>query len=76
MREGVELMTPDGQPVGKVTSGLLSPSVNVPIAMGYVPPEFAAIGTPLHAMVRGKPVPMLVASMPFVPNRYFRGPAA
>ncbi len=76
VREGVELVTPDGQPVGKVTSGLLGPSVNVPIAMGYVSAEFAAIGTPLHAMVRGKPVPMLVSSMPFVPNRYFRGPAA
>jgi aminomethyltransferase len=75
VREGVELCTPDGTPVGKVTSGLLGPTINVPIAMGYVPTELSANGTLLHAMVRGKPVPMVVSSMPFVPNRYYRGPA-
>ena len=76
VREGVALCTPDGTPIGTVTSGLLSPTLNVPIAMGYVPAELSANGTLLHAMVRGKPVPMLVSSMPFVPNRYYRGPAA
>ena len=76
VREGVELCTPDGKVVGKVTSGLLSPTINVPIAMGYVPAELSANGTLLHAMVRGKAVPMIVSSMPFVPNRYYRGPAA
>jgi aminomethyltransferase len=76
VREGVALCTPDGKPVGKVTSGLLGPTINMPIAMGYVPAELAANGTVLHAMVRGKPVPMVVSSMPFVPNRYYRGPAA
>jgi aminomethyltransferase len=76
VREGVALCTPDGKPVGQVTSGLLSPTLNVPVAMGYVPTELSANGTLLHAMVRGKPVPMIVSSMPFVPNRYYRGPAA
>jgi aminomethyltransferase len=76
VREGVELCTPDGKPVGKVTSGLLGPTINVPVAMGYVPTELSANGTLLHAMVRGKAVPMIVSSMPFVPNRYYRGPAA
>jgi aminomethyltransferase len=76
VREGVELCTTDGKLVGKVTSGLLGPTINLPIAMGYVPTELAANGTLLHAMVRGKPVPMVVSSMPFVPNRYYRGPAA
>jgi aminomethyltransferase len=76
VREGVALCTPDGTVVGKVTSGLLGPTINVPIAMGYVPAELAANGTELHAMVRGKAVPMVVSSMPFVPNRYYRGPAA
>jgi aminomethyltransferase len=76
VREGVELCTPDGKSIGKVTSGLLGPTINVPIAMGYVPTELSANGTLLHAMVRGKPVPMIVSSMPFVPNRYYRGPAA
>jgi aminomethyltransferase len=76
VREGVALCSQGGKPVGQVTSGLLSPTLNVPIAMGYVPTELSAHGTLLHAMVRGKPVPMVVSSMPFVPNRYYRGPAA
>jgi aminomethyltransferase len=80
VREGVELFlphtSPNGKSVGKVTSGLLGPTINVPIAMGYVLTELSANGTLLHAMVRGKPVPMIVSSMPFVPNRYYRGPAA
>ena len=36
-------------------------------------PAFAALGTRINAIVRGKPVPMEVVAMPFVPTRYFRG---
>ena len=63
----------DGQHIGQVTSGLLSPSLNQPIAMGYVQPDYAALGTEQFAMVRGKPVPMVVVATPFVPTRYYRG---
>ncbi len=73
VREHTELQNAAGQRIGEVTSGLLGPSVDQPIAMGYVAPEFAAIGTPVHAIVRGKAVPMEVAAMPFVPPRYRRG---
>jgi len=73
VREHVELQSPDGQKIGEVTSGLLGPSADKPVAMGYVTPAFAAAGTRVNAMVRGKAVPMEVAPMPFVPNRYFRG---
>jgi aminomethyltransferase len=59
--------------VGEVTSGLLSPMLDVPIAMGYVDAAHAAVGTRLNAMVRGKAVPMEVSALPFVPNRYYRG---
>jgi aminomethyltransferase len=59
--------------IGEVTSGLLSPSVARPIAMGYVPPPLAIPGTRVSAIVRGKPVPMEVSTMPFVPTRYHRG---
>ena len=62
-----------GEPIGEVTSGLLGPTINQPIAMGYVGAEFASIGTHVSAMVRGKPVPMQVCAMPFVPTNYFRG---
>jgi aminomethyltransferase len=73
VREHTELQSLDGTTIGEVTSGLLGPSANKPVAMGYVSPERAAVGTRLQAMVRGKPVPMEVMAMPFVPNRYFRG---
>ncbi|WP_300651198.1 glycine cleavage system aminomethyltransferase GcvT [Hydrogenophaga sp.] len=73
VRDHTELQTPDGETVGEVTSGLLGPSADKPVAMGYLSPAHAAIGTRLHAIVRGKPVPMEVSAMPFVPNRYFRG---
>jgi aminomethyltransferase len=62
-----------GRPMGQVTSGLLGPSIDRPIALGYVPPAFAAPGTRVHAMVRGKPVPMEVCTLPFVAARYYRG---
>lgn len=74
VREHVRLHNDAGPDVGEVTSGLLSPSTNQPIAMAYVQAEYAAAGTRLAAMVRGKPVPMQVVAMPFVPTRYHRGP--
>ena len=73
VRERTELHSPDGQKIGVVTSGLLGPSVDKPIAMAYVDPAHAALGTVVHALVRGKAVPMEVAAMPFVPPRYHRG---
>ena len=73
VREHVKLENMDGQTVGEVTSGLLSPTLNRPIAIAYVEPDYAAAGTELFAMVRGKPVPMVVTPTPFVPTRYHRG---
>jgi aminomethyltransferase len=73
VRDHTPLQSLDGTPIGEVTSGLLGPSIDKPVAMGYVKPGFSAIGTRVNAIVRGKPVPMEVSAMPFVPNRYFRG---
>jgi aminomethyltransferase len=73
VRDGTELQSADGQLIGKVTSGLLGPSVNQPIAMAYVAAEHAATDSVVHAIVRGKAVPMKVSAMPFVPQRYYRG---
>ena len=56
-----------------MTSGGFGPTLEAPVAMGYVEIAFAKVGTPLSAMVRGKPVPIEVASTPFVPQRYYRG---
>jgi aminomethyltransferase len=73
VREHTELQDEQGQRVGQVTSGLLGPSFDKPIAMAYVRADLAAAGTRLNAIVRGKPVAMQVSAMPFVPNRYHRG---
>ena len=73
VREHVELHNDAGQKVGEVTSGLLAPTADQPVALAYVQAEYAASGTRLNAMVRGKAVPMQVSTLPFVPNRYFRG---
>ena len=73
VREHVELRNDAGQKVGEVTSGLLAPTADQPVALAYVQAEYAASGTRLNAMVRGKAVPMQVSPLPFVPNRYYRG---
>ena len=73
VRDHTVLHALSGEVIGEVTSGLLGPSINQPVTMGYVGLEFAAIGTQVNAVVRGKPVLMEVTSMPFVANNYFRG---
>ena len=73
VREHVELQNTQGVKIGEVSSGLLGPTVNVPVAMGYVDVANASLGNVVNAMVRGKAVPMTVGAMPFVPNRYYRG---
>ena len=73
VREHVALHNDAGQTVGEVTSGLLAPTADQPVALAYVQADFAAPGTRLKAMVRGKAVPMQVSPLPFVPNRYHRG---
>ena len=71
-RAHTEIATPSGEIVGEITSGGFGPSVNGPVAMGYVRADHAAIGTPLNLMVRGKALPAKVAAMPFAPHRYHR----
>ena len=71
-REGTEIADKSGRIIGKITSGGFGPSLNGPLAMGYVESAFAANGTEVDLMVRGKPMPARIAPMPFVPNRYRR----
>jgi len=73
VREHTALHLPGGAAVGEVTSGLLGPSADAPIAMAYVDAAHSAPGIRLDALVRGKPVPMQVCPMPFVAHRYHRG---
>jgi aminomethyltransferase len=71
-REGAEIADESGAVIGKVTSGGFAPSLNAPIAMGYVPPELALHGQKLKVIVRGKAQACEVTPMPFVPHRYVR----
>jgi aminomethyltransferase len=70
-REGTEI-TLDDTSIGKITSGGFGPSINWPIAMGYVDARYAAPGTAVTLMVRGKPMPARVVALPFVPHKYVR----
>ncbi len=72
VREGAELLSQQGESVGRVTSGGYGPSVGSPIAMAYVANNYSNEGTELVALVRGRQVPVKVSSMPFVPHRYFQ----
>ena len=73
VREGAEIVDADGTPIGTVCSGGFGPTLGAPLAMGYVDTAFASLGVDVWAIVRGKKVPMKVAKMPFVPQRYYRG---
>jgi len=59
-----------GKTIGEITSGGFGPSVEGPVAMGYVAREHAKIGTALDLIVRGKPRAAHVAKLPFAPHRY------
>ena len=71
MREGTALFHGDA-PAGSVTSGGFGPSVEAPVAMGYVPAAQSAIGTELTGDVRGKRLPVTVAALPFRPSTFKR----
>ena len=66
------IVAEDGTEAGTVTSGGFGPSVNGPIAMGYVRRDLAADGTRLNLIVRGKTIPATVVPLPFTPHRYTR----
>jgi aminomethyltransferase len=71
-REGAEIADASGAKVGTVTSGGFAPTLNRPIAMGYVETAQSAPGTKLNVVVRSRSQPAIVAALPFVPHRYFR----
>lgn len=75
-REGAEILDANGASIGVVTSGGFAPSLGRAIALGFVPPAHAAVGTKLQVSVRGRAQPAEVTSTPFVPHRYYRKPAA
>ena len=71
-REGTIIQNEAGRVIGCITSGGFGPTVNGPVAMGYIESENAAVGTALHLIVRDKALPATVVKLPFVPNRFKR----
>jgi aminomethyltransferase len=74
VREGVDLTGPGGTPIGRITSGGFGPTVNSPVAMGYVAAPYAEPGTRIVASGRRGDEPAEVVALPFVPPRYRRSP--
>jgi aminomethyltransferase len=74
VREGAPLFADatSTEAIGKVTSGGFGPSINAPVAMGYLPSSHATIGGQVFAELRGQRLPLRIAAMPFVPNTYKR----
>jgi aminomethyltransferase len=76
VREGALILDREANEIGRITSGGFSPSLQRPIAMGYVAAGLAEPGTVLKLEQRGKLFQARVADMPFVPHRYHRKGAA
>ncbi len=74
VREGIELFALDGKPVGNVTSGGFSPTLEHPIAMGYLANGIDA-GERVVARVRGRETALGIVTLPFVPHSYVRTPS-
>lgn len=72
-REGTEIVDMQGAKIGVITSGGFGPTVNAPVAMGYVDFAHSKTGTPVQLMVRGKAMPASIVDMPVVPHNYYRG---
>jgi aminomethyltransferase len=73
VRAGEILLNSAGDEVGAICSDAFGATLGGPVAMGFVQPECATVGSGLHVTVRGKRVDLTVVSLPMVPSRYYRG---
>jgi len=71
-REGAAIETKEGQVVGTVTSGTMSPCLRKNVSMGYIEKPFNKQKTELNVVVRNKRYPAVVTKMPFVPTKYYK----
>jgi aminomethyltransferase len=72
-RQGFEIVTLEGQTIGRITSGGFAPSLGRSVAMGYVDAAHATPPTKVCLIGRGKTLAANIVPMPFVPHHYFRG---
>ena len=71
-RENTKIFSTDDNEIGLVTSGTFGPSVNAPVAMGYVKSNFAKVGTSIKLEVRGKKYEGKVSELPFYKKSYVK----
>lgn len=71
-REGTKIFSDEDMEIGKITSGTFGPSVNAPVAMGYVNYNFSKIGTIIKLEVRGKKYEAKIAELPFYKKSYIK----
>ena len=72
-REGTQILSKNGKIIGEITSGGYSPSLQAPIAMGYINAEILQENCEILLNVRGNSLPAEIVSLPFVEHKYFRG---
>ena len=72
-RESTKIFDDKDNEIGKVTSGTFGPSVNGPIAMGYIHNDYSKKNTKIFLEVRGKKIPASICEMPFYKKNYVRG---
>ena len=70
IRAHAKILTKDGQEVGEVTSGTVSPSLEHPVMLALIQSDCTS--RPLVAVVRGKELSVEITKLPFVPKRYKR----
>ena len=71
-RENTKIFSTNDNEIGFVTSGTFGPSVNAPVAMGYIKTKFAEVGTPIKLEVRGKKYEGKVSELPFYKKNYVK----
>ena len=71
-REGTKIFSPSGEEIGIVTSGTFGPSVNAPVAMGYILSKFSEINNKILLEVRGKKHDGVVSKLPFYKKSYVK----
>lgn len=73
-RAGAVVLDLQGNKIGDVTSGTMSPTLKQPVAMGYVDKGFHKTGTSVQVQIRNKTYPATIEKMPFVPAKYYKAP--
>ena len=72
-RENTVIFSEDNKNIGEITSGTFGPSIQVPIAMGYIESSFSKVDTKIFLEVRGKKYPASISNLPFYKKSYVKG---